>query len=52
MAKMGLGFVPEDRRIFGPLTVGGESGAGKDTRPDGALDHGDGSRAISSHGLL
>jgi branched-chain amino acid transport system ATP-binding protein len=21
MAKMGLGFVPEDRRIFGPLTV-------------------------------
>ncbi len=22
MAKMGLGFVPEDRRIFGPFTVG------------------------------
>ena len=29
MAKMGLGFVPEDRRIFGPLTVGENLELGK-----------------------
>lgn len=29
MAKMGLGFVPEDRRIFGPFTVGENLELGK-----------------------
>ncbi|MFH0957495.1 MAG: ABC transporter ATP-binding protein [Pseudomonadota bacterium] len=29
MARMGMGFVPEDRRIFGPLTVSENLGLGK-----------------------
>ncbi len=50
MAKMGLGFVPEDRRIFGPLTVGENLELGKIPGRTGRWTMETGSRAISSHG--
>lgn len=38
IARLGIGLVPEDRRIFGPLTVAENLDLGRKNGPDGAAD--------------